>query len=156
MEALRNGYPQRRHPARTVHIHQGQPTIVFLTVCTRHRKPWLADNTTHTLIRRAWEQADRWWVGDYLLMPDHAHLFVWPRDLASPFDNWVRFWKSHFSKSHRNPACRWQQEAFHHRLRNRDEYHQKWNYVLENPVRAGLVQVAEEWPYRGCIHHLGW
>ena len=26
-----------------------------------------------------------------------------------------------------------------------------WNYVRENPVRAGLVDSADEWPYGGEI-----
>jgi len=28
---------------------------------------------------------------------------------------------------------------------------QKWDYVRENPVRAGLVSKAEEWKYQGEI-----
>ena len=31
------------------------------------------------------------------------------------------------------------------------DYVDKWNYVRENPVRAGLVETAESWPYAGEI-----
>jgi hypothetical protein len=31
---------------------------------------------------------------------------------------------------------------------------QKWLYVKENPVRAGLVKSAEDWPYGGQITDL--
>ena len=34
-------------------------------------------------------------------------------------------------------------------LRNDESYGQKWEYVRENPVRAGLVARADEWPYEG-------
>jgi putative transposase len=34
-------------------------------------------------------------------------------------------------------------------LRNDESYSQKWEYVRENPVRAGLVVRADEWPYQG-------
>jgi putative transposase len=40
---------------------------------------------------------------------------------------------------------------FDHVLRSDESYDEKWNYVKENPVRAGLVQIASEWPYQGEI-----
>jgi hypothetical protein len=36
-------------------------------------------------------------------------------------------------------------------LRGEESYGQKWNYVRESPVRAGLVMRAEDWPYSGEI-----
>jgi putative transposase len=43
----------------------------------------------------------------------------------------------------------WQRGFFDHVLRNDENYGQKWNYIRENPVRAGLVNNAEDWPYSG-------
>ncbi len=45
----------------------------------------------------------------------------------------------------------WQRGFFDHLLRNSDSYSQKWNYVEQNPVRAGLVRHADKWPYAGEI-----
>ena len=36
----------------------------------------------------------------------------------------------------------WQSEFFDHVIRSADSYTEKWNYVRENPVRAGLVATA--------------
>jgi putative transposase len=36
-------------------------------------------------------------------------------------------------------------------IRNTESYAQKWDYVRENPVRAGLVSTAEKWKYQGEI-----
>jgi len=36
-------------------------------------------------------------------------------------------------------------------LRSSESYVDKWNYVHENPVRAGLVETAEAWRYAGEI-----
>jgi hypothetical protein len=41
--------------------------------------------------------------------------------------------------------------AFSIILRSDESYAEKWNYVRENPVRAGLVRNASEWPYQGEI-----
>jgi hypothetical protein len=45
----------------------------------------------------------------------------------------------------------WQPGFFDHLLRGSESYHEKWRYVRENPVRAGLVSCAEDWPYQGEI-----
>ena len=45
----------------------------------------------------------------------------------------------------------WQQRFFDHVLRSSESHAQKWRYVKENPVRAGLVTRSEEWPYQGEI-----
>ena len=45
----------------------------------------------------------------------------------------------------------WQRGFFDHVLRNDESYEDKWNYVRENPVRAGLVTKADDWPYSGEI-----
>jgi hypothetical protein len=45
----------------------------------------------------------------------------------------------------------WQRGFFDHVLRNDESYGDKWNYVRENPVRAGLVSNPDEWPYSGEI-----
>jgi hypothetical protein len=35
-----------------------------------------------------------------------------------------------------------------------DSYSEKWDYIEQNPVRAGLVEHTKEWPYRGIIQNL--
>jgi hypothetical protein len=46
--------------------------------------------------------------------------------------------------------------GFHHRLRAGESYGQKWQYVRENPVRAGLVANPDDWPYHGRVHEIHW
>ena len=43
----------------------------------------------------------------------------------------------------------WQPGFFDHVLRNDESYGEKWRYVRENPVRAGPVPRADDWPYQG-------
>ena len=45
----------------------------------------------------------------------------------------------------------WQPGFFDHILRSDESYGEKWNYIHENPVRAGLVKSADNWPYQGEI-----
>ena len=41
----------------------------------------------------------------------------------------------------------WQDEWFDHWSRSADETDRIAHYIRQNPVRAGLVKSAEDWPY---------
>lgn len=88
-------------------------------------------------------------------MPDHLHLFVSVVEIS--LSNWVKSLKNTLSKTLRSLGCdapHWQKGFFDHLLRSGEFYSQKWDYVRENPVRAGLVAIPEDWPYAGEIHDL--
>ncbi|MEX0322392.1 MAG: hypothetical protein AB3N63_09565 [Puniceicoccaceae bacterium] len=41
-------------------------------------------------------------------------------------------------------------------MRSREQYRDKWSYILLNPVRAGLVDDTTKWKYKGIIECLEW
>ena len=41
----------------------------------------------------------------------------------------------------------WHHENFDHVIRSDEEYYRIKNYVLNNPVKAGLVKKYEDWKY---------
>ena len=45
----------------------------------------------------------------------------------------------------------WERGFFDHVIRNEESYARKWEYVRQNPVRAGLVKFTEDWPYQGEV-----
>lgn len=146
----------RKRPAHGVLMRGDHPVIVFLTVCTKDRVPWLADDDVHASLRTIWTECSAWSVGKYVIMPDHIHLFAAPGSAEVPFDNWVRYWKSQFTKRYSPPTRSWQPDHWDRRLRGSESYAEKWEYVRNNPVRHGLVEQAEEWPFQGEIHVLPW
>ncbi len=145
----------RRNPATGVLISRDRPTIVFLTVCTLHRVSTLAQPSWRDALLGSWVAADAWLVGAYLIMPDHLHLFCAPNDEIT-IEHWIAFWKRQFRREAGSGAPRFQSRGFHHRLRRGDNYHEKWEYVRANPVRAGLVEHPDQWPYQGILNHLPW
>jgi putative transposase len=50
----------------------------------------------------------------------------------------------------------WQKGLWDTRIYSWDSYREKLNYVMANPVRAGLVEESDAWPYQGMIHQVGW
>jgi REP element-mobilizing transposase RayT len=41
----------------------------------------------------------------------------------------------------------WEAESYDHVIRTRDEFHRVVAYVVKNPVKAGLVQRWQDWPW---------
>ena len=91
--------PGRRTPAKGVHVSLSGPNWVFLTVCTEKRERWLAQASVQRALHDIWQRtATAWLVSDYLLMPDHLHLFCAPRDLKFTIERWIGFWKDQLAK----------------------------------------------------------
>jgi len=58
------------------------------------------------------------------------------------------------SKAHESPI--FQRDCWDTQLRRGENYHEKWEYVRNNPVRLGWVAVANEWPFGGVLNDLLW
>lgn len=124
-------------------------------MCTLHRRR-IGDLQVaqHALEQYGMHALDRFnvAVGRYVLMPDHAHLFVrgGPDFVLS---EWIKGLKRTIATAlgANGQKVVWQPGFFDHILRNDESYAQKWEYVCQNPVRARLVQSADEWPYQGEI-----
>jgi len=135
--------------------------IVFFTASTFQRRKILAARNCEQILRELWERSaehDGWWVGSYVVMPDHVHFFARPAVDARSKAESVGMWKS---VSARRIAATlsikpsiWQPDYFDRYLRSSESYSEKWQYVEQNPVRAGLVISVEDWPYRGTINDL--
>jgi putative transposase len=139
-------------PPRLKIFQSYEAPLFFLTFNTRNRKPLLANDRVHRAfygfcIKGIPGGAS---VGRYVLMPDHGHLFLrLSSDLS--LTHWARLMKRTLSCSIAEPPPHWQEGFFDHLLRGRESYSQKWEYVRQNPVRAGLSTKSEDWPYQGEI-----
>ena len=84
-----------------------------------------------------------WYPTLFLLMPDHCHgLIAFPpnKRMQSVVENWKRYLA-------RNHGLSWQISFFDHRIRSGCELNLKADYIRNNPVRAGLVDRPEAWPF---------
>jgi len=76
-------------------------------------------------------------------MPDHLHglIGVDGRDSLSQL---VRDYKRITAKM---AGVQWQRNFFDHRLRHDESLAEKFAYICQNPMRAGLVHNEQDWPY---------
>jgi putative transposase len=146
-------------PDRTSPNHLSHPRdscdIIFVTVCTKRRIDILANDVSHRILSSLWHDTTHWVVGRYVLMPDHIHLFARHANRGSAsMKEWITWWKRKFSLHLKCGSAVWQQSFWDTRMRSESQYHSKWLYVRDNPVRAGLVTSHEEWSFQGEIYVL--
>jgi putative transposase len=85
-----------------------------------------------------------WFASLVLLMPDHVHFLVSFPGNGRRMRTSVSKWKEWTAKK---LAIAWQRDFFEHRLRRDESARQKADYILFNPVRAGLVSRPEDWAF---------
>ncbi|MFN2542010.1 MAG: transposase [Chthoniobacterales bacterium] len=128
------------------------PPLWFVTFNTRERRRLLANSAVHDEFMRFAREAELRGIGlgRYVIMPDHVHLFV--RGSADfVLAQWVRMLKRRLSTAISAAAPHWQHGFFDHLIRHSESYSEKWEYVRQNPVRAGLVRDPDEWRWQGEI-----
>jgi REP element-mobilizing transposase RayT len=148
----------QRHLRRLSFVWQKQP-VYFVTTCVAGRRPLLARPDIHTILQEewtGWRERHGWTVGRYVVMPDHVHFFATPLPAVdTPLNVVVGKWKEwtakRILKATGGSAPLWQPEFFDHLLRSKESLAEKWDYMRENPVRAGLVTKADDWPYAGSV-----
>ena len=131
----------------------------FITICLAQRtsenslaKGEIATPLIDTVRHRNEPQV--WWCSTFVIMPDHVHgLFRFPN--IDPVQNQtmrkaIRNWKSWTAKSLK---IKWQRNWFDHRLRTDEKEHDTAEYIRNNPVRAGLVKNAADWPFHFIAEH---
>jgi REP element-mobilizing transposase RayT len=89
----------------------------------------------------------------YVLMPDHAHLLWLGLDEQNSDQRTaMEFLRKHL-RSSLSPA-RWQHQVHDHVLREDERasgvFQTVAHYILDNPVRAGLIQDWTNYPFSGC------
>ncbi len=89
------------------------------------------------------------------IMPDHVHLILKPVSshsedqfsLSKILQGIKGFTAREINKLRGTRGALWQDESFDRIIRGHDEYLEKWNYLRNNPVKVGLCETPEEYPF---------
>jgi len=143
---------KRKHLARIpVWLPLDAPVVYFVTACCARRAAVFLDPDSVRVavecLGRIGTQLD-WTIPKACFMPDHIHLLLSPqRRREQSLLQFMQRWKT--SVALRLGHEVWQREFFDHLLRSDEKLDEKWNYIRENPVRAGLCAHPEDYPYSG-------
>lgn len=124
-----------------------EKSVYFITVCT---SPKGMNQLCHSdKASDLWDSVKfyqkelKWFIHLVLFMPDHLH-FILSFPQGSSIKETITNWKRFTANRH---IIKWQRDFFEHRIRNEKALQEKIEYILNNPVRAGLVKNENEWQY---------
>jgi REP element-mobilizing transposase RayT len=87
----------------------------------------------------------------YCFMPDHLHLLIEGKSDSANLKDFAKLAKQrsgwHYAQAHGKRL--WQEGYYEHVLRGQEYPPQVICYIVENPVRAGLVTAPGEYPFWG-------
>ena len=153
-------WEQRKHKllfARLDKLLDEQPMI-------RHLKnPEAAELVRNSLLHFAGERYD---LLAYVVMPSHFHWLFHPRaewcesvhtpaDPRTPRERIMQSIKGYSAYKCNQllglTEAFWQDESYDHVVRNDEELMRIIEYIEQNPVKAGLVECAEEWQWSSAL-----
>ncbi len=82
-------------------------------------------------------------------MPDHFHILLTPG--AITLERALGLIKGGFSHRMQSKFPVWQRSFTDHRIRDREEFMIRREYIHQNPVRARLAEFAEDYPYSSAF-----
>jgi len=89
---------------------------------------------------------NRFHLHAFVLMPDHIHAILTPTPDVS-LEKAVQFIKGNFSYRLKSKFPVWTPSFNETQIRNIESFESFRHYILQNPVRAKLVAIAEQFPY---------
>lgn len=117
-----------------------------------HGPAWLRQPAVAALVQQAiqYPAGTSYDLHCYCIMPNHVHLVVALPDNAPPLVKTLQLLKGYSSFQANKllglSGAFWQAESYDHVVRP-GELARIISYVLENPVKAGLVDDWQKWPY---------
>ena len=123
---------------------------------------WLKDPELATIVSDAmmFRDSETYVVDAYCVMPNHVHVVLAPLAGDGPNLEPISLGSiMHSVKSNtanqanavlRRQGSFWEHENFDRAIRDEEEWQRTIAYVLNNPVKAGLVKDCQDWPHTYC------
>lgn len=152
---LDTAYPRWRTRRLPDFDYANADVAYFVTIRAREgTRPFVDDKLAGEVI------ASLHWLRDkrgisifaYCLMPNHLHLVLRLSDGNIKLSSIIGSMKSFSTRRYwelGNEGILWQDRFYDHILRKSEDGPQIVLYIVENPVRAGLVPEAADYPYSG-------
>lgn len=145
--------------AKCLHQFTAYP-VYFVTIYAYRTRHVLAGERAHETMRDEWRVAERkhgWRVGRYLILPERVYFTCTAvgGERVSPMAFFVNRWKIWTERRMQYtgacPEPLWRRGFGSWCLNQRTSCADRWKAVHETPVRYGLAEKPEDWPFQGFI-----
>lgn len=141
---------------------------------TQHvQNRWLADERIAQIVMDAilYRDTKAYELICFTIMPNHVHMLIEMQKndnnmtddhlvnksntrLSTMLHSLKRYTAYHCNKLLRREGAFWQSESYDRVVRNEKELDYTVQYILNNPVKAGLVKVVNDWKFSYCKYPL--
>jgi len=125
----------------------------FVTAVTWQRRSlFKAEPMAHLFLDtfERYRDQGRFQLHEFVLMPDHLHLLITPAPAVS-LEKAMQLIKGGFSfRAKRELGSNleiWQEGFTEHRVKGIADFEHHASYIRENPARAGLAEIADDYAY---------
>jgi REP element-mobilizing transposase RayT len=165
---------QKEHKKRKrIHLkdfdYSSHDHVYFLTICSDNKQPYFSDSRISKIIvdeleHRHKNQEIKLFC--YSIMPDHLHILIslekgFTKKKGAFGERTLQNWVSAFKRYTARIAGEmvdirplWQQNFYDHVVRKDESLVDTCSYILNNPVRKGMVSNWEEYPYSKIVDTL--
>jgi putative transposase len=152
---LHGSLPATFVPARNATLSPGQQFRSFDRALekTMTGSFWLKDERVATCVVESFAAGDclcgHYSLHAYVVMPNHVHLLIEPRVELRRITQGIKGATARRANQllGRTGQPFWQDESFDRWVRTENEFERIRNYIVQNPVSAGLVDLAKDWPW---------
>ena len=154
-QPIRRPYIPPKNPRLDRELYARAGQVGFFTLAGYGKTvPFTAPELNDAVVAVLLAERDRMRIDlyAYCLMPDHLHILVSPREDGSCMLTFVDRFKgksTNVSWEHGWQGKLWQKRSYDHLVRNSEELRSIAQYVLDNPVRAGLAETYEDYLWMG-------
>ncbi len=154
MKERTRDFPVRKRPPRLASFNYVGPYRYFVTLCTPSKRPVFAGNFDYAAAVEILSRVAGRFGFDvlvYCFMPDHLHLLLEGTE-NTDLKEFMRVFKQMTSYHCNNESGALWQRSYYDRILRRDEDSVTVaRYILNNPVRRGLVEVVMGYPFSGSF-----
>lgn len=131
--------------------YQQSKQFHFITFSCYHRKPLLLSPDSKNIFEQVFEQVRRRHtlaVAGYVIMPEHVHLLV-DEPPMTILATVIQVLKQTTSRRLKHPDAEhfWQSRYYDFNVSRYAKYLEKLRYIHRNPVKRGLVEQPEDYPW---------
>jgi len=148
------GLPVRKRPPRLACFDYVGPCRYFVKLCAARERPVFVDGFDYDRFVYALSRlAGRFGIDvlTYCFMPDHVHLLLEGTENTN-LKEFIRVFKQMTSYYYKNDSGVVWQRSYYDRILRRDEDSiTVARYILNNPIRRGLVETVTDYPYSGSF-----
>lgn len=131
--------------------------VYFLTIVANFKSPFFVDeNFNREIIECIRDEKETMGckIYVYCLMPDHLHLLCGTSNQEKSVLDFVNRFKGKSTRIGWKYGIKgglWQRRSYDHILRKKEDLGGIADYIINNPVRRGIVKDSREYPYSGVL-----